>query len=120
MSAAFLAKEHIGIDSIHSIATSLGAKKVAKRAFELLNEYPIVSHVVSDQDAVNACWRFLEDHRTMVEPACGASLAVVYDGCNFLQDKTNIVVIVCGGVGVTLRQLKDWRLGLNGRFPTNA
>ena len=120
LSAAFLAKKYIGIDGIHSIATSLGAKKVAERAFELLNEHPIVSHVVSDQNAVNACWRFLEDHRIMVEPACGASLAAVYDSCDFLQDKRNVVVIVCGGVGVTLSQLEEWRLKLNGRFSANA
>ena len=105
---AYLANEHIGIDKISSIATSLGAKKVAKRAFELLNEHQIFCHVVSDAEAINGCLRFLEDHRSMVEPACGASLSAVYNGCDFLQDKQSIAVIVCGGVGVTLRQLEKW------------
>jgi L-serine/L-threonine ammonia-lyase len=44
----------------------------------------------------------------MVEPACGASLTSVYDGCEFLRDKENILVIVCGGVGITLNQLQEW------------
>lgn len=109
LSAASLANKHIGIDSIGSIATSLGAKKVARQAFELLNEYPIICHVVTDQDAVNGCYTFLEEHRILVEPACGASLAALYNGCDVLKDKQNIVVIVCGGVGVTMEQLEKWR-----------
>jgi L-serine/L-threonine ammonia-lyase len=105
---AYMANEHIGIDKISSIATSLGATKVSKRAFELLNEYQIFCHVVTDAEAINGCCRFLDDHRTMVEPACGASLSAVYNFCNFLKDKQSIVVIVCGGVGVTMGQLKKW------------
>ena len=109
LSVAFKANEHIGIDNISSVATTLGAKKVAKRAFEIRNEHQIVSHVVTDADAINGCYSFLEDHRSLVEPACGASLAAIYKGCDFLKDKQNIVVIVCGGVGVTMSQLEDWR-----------
>ena len=107
--AAFLANKHVGIDSINSIATSLGAKKIAKRAFELLNEHRIISHVVTDDDAVNGCYNFLEDHRILVEPACGASLSAVYNACDFLKDRKTIAVIVCGGVGVTMSQLEEWR-----------
>lgn len=105
---AALANKHVGIDHITSIATSLGAKKVAQQAFELRNAHPIISHVVTDKDAVQACDRFLEDHRIMVEPACGASLSAVYNNCEFLNNKQNIIVIVCGGVGVTLAQLAEW------------
>lgn len=107
-SAACKANEHIAIDSISSIATSLGAKKVAKRAFELRNEHQIYNYVVPDKDAVDGCNRFLEDHRIMVEPACGASLSVVYNQAEMLHDRRNIVIIVCGGVGVTGVQLKQW------------
>jgi len=108
LSAASLANKHIGIDSIDSIATSLGAKRIAKQAFKLLNEHPIISHVVTDQDAVNGCYTFLKEHRILVEPACGASLSAVYKRCDGLKDKQNIVVIVCGGVGVTMEQLEKW------------
>ena len=107
-SAACKANEHIAIDSISSIATSLGARKVAKRAFELRNEHQIYNYVVSDKDALDGCNRFLEDHRILVEPACGASLSVVYSEADVLHDKHNIFIIVCGGVGVTGAQLKEW------------
>ena len=109
LSTAMRAQQHIGIDNIDSIATSLGAKIVAKQAFELSKEYPISSHVVSDKQAVDACCRFVDEHRILVEPACGASLAVAYEGCEALKDKRNILVIVCGGVGVSLAQLRQWQ-----------
>jgi len=108
-STACLAKEHIGIDKITSIATSLGANKVAKQAFQLIDEHQIVSYTVTDKDAVNSCFRLLDEHRIMVEPACGASLAAVDSDCDFLHNKPNIVVVVCGGVGVTMAQLEEWR-----------
>ena len=108
-STACLAKKHIGLDNITSIATSLGAKKVAKRAFQLSGEHQIINHTVTDKEAVDGCYRLLEEHRILVEPACGASLAAVDNGCDFLYDKQNIVVIVCGGVGVTMSQLGEWR-----------
>lgn len=110
LSTASLAKKHIGISGIDSIATSLGATTVAKRAFELLSEHPIHCHVVSDHDAIGACHHFIDDHRVMVEPACGASLSAVYNGCEALKGKQNIVVIVCGGVGVSISQLQQWDL----------
>lgn len=109
LSAAARAKQHIAIDSIDSIATSLGATKVARRAFELLSEHEIINHLVTDKEALNACNDFLEDHRIMVEPACGASLSALYKRCDALHDKKNILVIVCGGVGVTIAQLQQWQ-----------
>ena len=48
----------------------------------------------------------------MVEPTYSASLAVVDNGCDFLHDTFNIVVIVCGGVGETMNQLEEWRQDL--------
>lgn len=107
--AAWQAGEHIGIDHITSIATSLGARKVAAHSFDLLNTHPIECHRVTDSQAVEACYQFLRDHRIMVEPACGAALATVYEQADFFADKENVVVVVCGGVGVTLERLAEWR-----------
>jgi L-serine/L-threonine ammonia-lyase len=107
--AAAEAGRHVGIERITSLATSLGATKVAARAFELLSEHPVESRVVSDAEAVEACYRFLDDHRVLVEPACGASLAAVYAGGAFVEDRQDLLVIVCGGGGVTMRALADWR-----------
>jgi L-serine/L-threonine ammonia-lyase len=108
LSTAIKTGEHIGIDGITSIATSLGAVKVAKQAFDLVSQHPIVSHVVSDRAAIDACYRFLDDHRVLVEPACGASLSLAYEGFEGFKDCKNIVFIVCGGVGTSIEQLNHW------------
>jgi hypothetical protein len=61
-----------------------------------------------------------------VEPGCGATLSAVY--CDvleklysegFLPNLTTgpIVVIVCGGNGVSLRLLKEWAENFNIPFP---
>jgi L-serine/L-threonine ammonia-lyase len=52
--------------------------------------------------------RFADDHRILVEPACGAALAAVYDRAAPLVEREPIVVIVCGGAGVSLALLKEW------------
>jgi L-serine/L-threonine ammonia-lyase len=102
------ANRNIELDNITSIATSLGAKKVAEKAFLNSISHKVLNHVVTDREALNACFRFSNDHRILVEPACGASLSVVYSPIDFLLDKKNILVIVCGGAGVSIEQLKEW------------
>jgi L-serine/L-threonine ammonia-lyase len=109
--AAAEAGRHVSIEGITSIATTLGATRVCSRAFELLDEYPVRTHLVSDEQAVEGCLRFLDDHRIVVEPACGASLFAVYDGCDPLRNKRNVLVIVCGGAGTTVEQLHEWQNG---------
>lgn len=96
------------LQSISSIATSLGAKQVADQAYNWSLDHEVTSHVVTDRDAVDSCLRFLQDHRLLVEPACGASLAALYNTPDFLMDRGNILVIVCGGATVTVGQLTQW------------
>ena len=64
---------------------------------------------VIDAEAVNACFNFLHDHRMLVEPACGASLAAICDPIPALKEKENILAIVCGGAGITYEQLAGYR-----------
>lgn len=102
------AGERIELPGISSIATSLGARKVAGQAFALARQHPVRSFTVADAEAVQACLRFMDDHRVVVEPACGASLAVAYDAANALGEYRNVLVIVCGGVTATVGQLQKW------------
>ncbi len=113
LGASLRAGQHVEIEDIKSIATSLGAKKVARAAYQWCSRHEVASHVVSDREAVAACLRFAQDHRLLVEPACGASLAALYDEADFLSGKQNILAIVCGGVGVTISQLEQWESALN-------
>ena len=59
--------------------------------------------------------RFADDHRMMVEPACGSVLASVYSGAltTILSSAQlgagAVVVIVCGGNIVNTQMLDTWR-----------
>ena len=44
----------------------------------------------------------------VVEPACGAALAIGYQATTVLKEFGNVVVIVCGGVTATVEQLMQW------------
>jgi L-serine/L-threonine ammonia-lyase len=98
----------VELDAIHGVATSLGAKRVAQRAFDLSSKHPTRSAVVSDAQAVSACRRFLNDHRLLVEPACGAALAPLYGSLEELGSFKKIVCIVCGGSTITAEQLLSY------------
>ncbi|KAL5628805.1 hypothetical protein BROUX41_002196 [Berkeleyomyces rouxiae] len=128
----FLAVETDGADSLNacvregcytklagitSIAASLGVMQVSERTWELFQSEKAHSVVVSDAQAALACVRFADDERIMVEPACGATLATAYDGLLEKRlkrsDKAwkdhNVVLEVCGGSGVSLKILEEYR-----------
>lgn len=100
----------IELDAITSVATSLGAKKVCANAWEVTRSHDVRCHVVSDLEALEACESFLHDHRLLVEPACGATLAAVYArNQSIIAGFEAPLVIVCGGATVTYEQLQQWR-----------
>ena len=109
---ALRAGRPVELPGIGSIATSLGARRVSERAFAWAGERPVHSVVVSDAEAVQACLRFMDDHRVVVEPACGASLALAYRGGAALAAFDTVLVIVCGGVTATVAQLQAWGASL--------
>ncbi|WRT64453.1 uncharacterized protein IL334_001385 [Kwoniella shivajii] len=115
--ASVLAKENTTIPGITSIATSLGCTRVADEAFKWSQSQEVNVHslVVSDKEAVEACLRFADDERIMVEPACGATLAAIYSGKlkEVLELKLNedsqVVLVVCGGSNISLKMLEEYR-----------
>ncbi len=98
----------VELEVVSGVATSLGAKKVAEQAFALQKIHPTHSVVVSDSQAVSACAQFLDDHRLLVEPACGAALAVLYENVPALTSYKTIVCIICGGSTMTADQLRAY------------
>jgi len=102
------AGKRVELPGITSVATSLGAKQVCEQAFGLTQTHPVECIVVSDAQAVAASRRFVDDHRVLVEPACGASLALAYRPTEALQRFETVLVIVCGGAGTTIEQLDAW------------
>jgi len=127
----------VRLEGITSVATSLGALEVTPAVIQRANRHKdrgemggdtdgedVVSYVCTDAEAVDACVNFAKDHRMLVEPACGASLAPLYserlrtkllgellleEGGNEEEESSAIVVEVCGGSGVDLELLAGWK-----------
>ncbi len=106
----------IMLSEISTIANTLGAKQVSEAAYRVSQSHNVSNHLISDQQALDACRRFLDDHRVLVEPACGATLAAIYEPAPDLLEKKDILVVVCGGMGVNLKQLDLWQRQL---YPEN-
>ncbi|KAK1977141.1 pyridoxal-phosphate dependent enzyme [Colletotrichum cereale] len=120
LNASVRAGEHVTLPGITSIASSLGAARVATKAWEVARDTPgFKSVTVTDAEAAMACVRFVDDARLVVEVACGATIAIVYNGALRKQlgcavsDKEwaekNIVLIVCGGSHVNMEILEEYR-----------
>nr|P09367.3 RecName: Full=L-serine dehydratase/L-threonine deaminase; Short=SDH; AltName: Full=L-serine deaminase; AltName: Full=L-threonine dehydratase; Short=TDH [Rattus norvegicus]CAA31511.1 serine dehydratase [Rattus rattus] len=113
----------VTLPKITSVAKALGVNTVGAQTLKLFYEHPIFSEVISDQEAVTAIEKFVDDEKILVEPACGAALAAVYSGvvCRLQAEGrlqtplASLVVIVCGGSNISLAQLQALKaqLGLN-------
>lgn len=106
--ASVKANKLVTLPKIDTIATSLGARTIAKKLFEWTKVLPVFPITVSDADAVNAVRFFLDDHRVLVEPSCGAALAAVYKKVPELTDKKTILLIICGGIGINWELLNRY------------
>ncbi len=109
LAASVEAGRLVTLDRIDTIATTLGARTVAAEALAWTRRHPVTPWVASDREALDACFRFADDHRILVEPACGAALAAAYERAAPLVGADPVLIVVCGGAGVTLDLLESWR-----------
>lgn len=107
----------VQLDAISSIAKSLGALAVSEKCAEWVNDgRDIVSSVVTDREAVQACVDLATYHRVLVEPACGAAVAAAIQSGKGIVDaraggtlpEAPIVVVVCGGNMASPSLLSKW------------
>uniref|UniRef100_A0A668AXU6 L-serine deaminase n=1 Tax=Myripristis murdjan TaxID=586833 RepID=A0A668AXU6_9TELE len=113
LNAAMKAGELVTLPAITSIATTLGLTRVSAQTLKLVGEHTVFSELVTDQEAVKAVERFVDDEKILVEPACGAALAAVY--CDIIkrlqkegklaQHLGPVVIVVCGGNNISMEQL---------------
>jgi len=101
---SYEAGELIELDQITTIATSLGAKKVAAQALAYASAFEVEPYVTDDRTALQACQSFFDEYHALVEPACGAALSYVQARKDTLVPDENILVIVCGGVNMGMEQ----------------
>lgn len=115
LSESVKAGKLITLDKIDTIATSLGARRVAEQAFVWTQKHPVIPEVVTDSQALHAVYQFADDQRVLVEPSCGAALALVYDKSPALMKYEKILVVVCGGCGISFDLLGQWGAKFAGR-----
>lgn len=106
--------ELVTLPDITSVAKSLGAPRVAQRAFDYALKPHASTLVIEDAEACASAWRFADDERILVEPACGAAVALAYDGRlkQYLKDfspKSKVVIVVCGGSRIDLQMMESYR-----------
>lgn len=107
LNAAVTAGELVTLEAIVSIATSLGARRVSKRAFEWTKQHEVIVTTVTDDDAVQACLEIADEHRLIVEPACGAAVAATMQrNIDVLRTAANVLIIVCGGASTRYSDLQ--------------
>lgn len=101
LNAAVAAGKLVTLDAITSIATSLGARRVSERAFEWTKQHEVIVTTVTDDEAVSACLSIADEHRLIVEPACGAAVAATMQRhVAALRTAADVLVILCGGASM--------------------
>lgn len=97
--------EWLTLPAITSVAHSLGAKRVARQAYEAAQQEQVNAYTVTDAQAIASCRAFLDELGVLVEPACGAALAAVYAESERLATAETLLVLVCGGRGWRMENL---------------
>lgn len=108
--AALKANKVVTIDKIDTIATSLGAKRITDELFQWSKEHPVSNIVVSDKSAANAARQFADNHRMLIEPAAGTALAPLFEQHEDLESYESVLVIVSGGIGISIDLLNKYCL----------
>jgi L-serine/L-threonine ammonia-lyase len=97
----------VRLDRADTVARTLRATQIAQGAFDRLAGHDVRPRPATDLAALRACRRFVDDHRMVVEPACGVALAAIYDRAPDLLAARSIVVVICGGAGITVAELDE-------------
>lgn len=106
LAQAVEAGKPVRLAEITSSVKTLGANQVCDEAFRVTQTLRVIPVVVSDMEAIMPCSQFMDDHRMLVEPACGAALSVVYNRHPSLDEFKTVLAIVCGGISFSVKDLK--------------
>ncbi|KGQ01989.1 hypothetical protein PAAG_11162 [Paracoccidioides lutzii Pb01] len=142
--------ELVSLKGVSSMATSLAALRVAERTLQNVLNPPagvkVHSRVMDDAEAAKGVLRLVDEHRLLVELACGVCVEAVVAGgqTHGLKGHANtghvderlelssklaqiipgfgpqsrVVVIVCGGSNISLETAVEYRERLNNGWRT--
>ncbi|EGX93073.1 serine family amino acid catabolism-related protein [Cordyceps militaris CM01] len=109
--------EPVTLPAITSLATSLGARRVCRQAFEYGLRDNVSTAVLTDADAIRACRRFADEEHFVVELACGVCSALIYNGqikehIPGFNENSTVVIVVCGGSNMSYDIMDKYMAGL--------
>ncbi|GAB1209278.1 hypothetical protein APSETT445_008050 [Aspergillus pseudonomiae] len=106
------------LPAISSLATSLGALRVAPQTLKNAQSPPagvdVVSIVGSDAEAAKGIIHLADELRLQVELACGISVEIaagsrLREAVPDLTPDSRVVVVVCGGSNITAEMIAEYR-----------
>jgi L-serine/L-threonine ammonia-lyase len=99
----------VRLEHIDTLANTLAGRYISEKTMEYAANHRVISHLVSDRSAVHAVLEFTDDFRILTELACGAPMSVAYELPDIIQPFENIVVIACGGAGMSFDLLAHYK-----------
>lgn len=106
----------VTLDALTSIATSLGARRVAERCYKYATREGnnVVCATLTDREAVMGCIELAESERVLVELTCGINVGACMNGklkelLPDLKEEDKVVVVVCGGSNVNIDMMAQWK-----------
>lgn len=113
---------HIALDEITSAAKTLGAKKVAKRAYDIGKQDRTKNVVLSDQQAARGCIVLADEERILAELSCGVSYAVCLDRKILeasigekVEPDDEVIVMICGGSNINTDLMAEMKRSYAGQ-----
>ncbi|ANB11959.1 L-serine/L-threonine ammonia-lyase CHA1 [Sugiyamaella lignohabitans] len=106
--------QQVRVEHPSTIARSLSTVSVTRETIDYaMHKHPTHSMTVSDAEAATACIEFANDHKLLIEAACGTALAPLYTNrihevVPGLSADSVLVVVVCGGTAVNWEILEQY------------
>lgn len=113
--SAIEAGEVVTLLKIDTLSTSLAAPFIAQRTFENFHAHKTTVELIDDLEAVDATVGFYDTFNEIIEPACGATVAVsmkrkdLLSAFGDLSSDDVIIFIICGGSTVSPETLQSYR-----------
>jgi threonine dehydratase len=97
----------VELQSITSIAETLGARKTEPTQFDIVSHHAFDLVTVSDDSAIKALLEILETEKLLTEPATSCSVAALSEGRIAVRPQENVVVVLCGA-NIALEKILAW------------
>lgn len=112
---ALKAGKVVVLDKIETLVSCLASPYISQKSLENYKNHPTTACMVDDLEALAGAVDFYDAFRDLVEPACGATICAatrrqdLLAAMGELQKDDVIVFVACGGAGVSLESLQEYR-----------